>query len=163
MKILKPYSHIKNFLYRFTLIHIGNLHIRIHKLVDSDRSTLLHNHPFNYISVILKGGYNESVLCKDTNTLKEYSHDFLSIINRKQDIYHRINSLKGVTYTLFIAYGRYDWKAMNMDSNPSDDGLFQRTIKNKTVWSKKEKGIWFIGNADKSIAEVETRHSIHQI
>ena len=45
----------------------------------------------------------------------------------------------------------------------SDDGLYLRVINDKEVWSKRDNGIWFIGNTDKSIALAETRHSIHQM
>ncbi len=162
MIFFKPYSNIKDFLQRFTILKIGKLHIRIHKITDIDRTTLYHNHPFNYISVILKGGYTESVICNQTNEIKVYKHGFLSIILRKNNIFHRIVKIKGKTLTLFIAYGKYDWNAFNTINDNSEDGIFQREINNKLMWSKKENGIWFIGNKDKNIAQQETRHSIHQ-
>lgn len=160
MKLFSPYVHIKDFLYRYTIIQLGSLHIRIHKLVDKDRSTLLHSHPFNYVSIILKGGYLESVLYGEN--IKTFAHGFLSVIKRNKNQFHRIDNLKGVTYTLFIAYGKYQWNAINLEANSSDNGLYERMINGKRVWSKKEAGIWYIGNLDKSIAEAETRHSIHQ-
>lgn len=162
MIVFKPYSSIKDFLQRFTILKIGKLHIRLHKIIDIDRTTLYHNHPFNYISVILKGGYTESVICNQTNEIKVYKHDFLSIILRKNNIFHRIVKIKGKTLTLFIAYGKYNWNALNTINDNSEDGMFQREINNKLVWSKKENGIWFIGNENKNIAQQETRHSIHQ-
>lgn len=162
MKFFKPYINIKDFLYRFTIIQIGNFHIRIHKIVDKDRSTLLHCHPFNYLSIILKGGYNESVLCNQTKKLNVVKHGFLSLIHRTHNVFHRIDKLDGNTYTLFIAYGKYYWKAINMESDSSDDGIYERIINDKRVWSKKEAGIWYIGNVDKPKSELETRHSIHQ-
>jgi hypothetical protein len=160
MKLLRPYIHIKDFLYRYTILQLGSLHIRIHKLVDSDRSTLMHSHPFNYISIILRGGYLESVL--EGKEIKTFAHGLLSVIKRNKNQFHRIDNLKGVTYTLFIAWGKYEWKAVNMLSDASDDGMYERIIHNNRVWSKKLAGIWYIGNKDKMIAEAETRHSIHQ-
>ena len=65
--------------------------------------------------------------------------------------------------TLFIAYGKYKWNAINTIDDHSDDGLYLRIINNKEVWSKRENGIWFIGNVDKSIVVSEERHSIHQV
>lgn len=162
MIVFKPYSSIKDFLQRFTILKIGKLHIRLHKIVDIDRTTLYHNHPFNYISVILKGGYTESVISNQTNEIKTYKHGLLDIILRKNNIFHRIVKIKGKTLTLFIAYGKYDWNAFNTINDNSQDGIFQREINNKLVWSKKENGIWFIGNKDKNMAQKETRHSIHQ-
>lgn len=161
MILFKRYRNIKNFLNRFTILKIKSLHIRLHFIEDVDRSTLYHNHPFNYISIILKGGYTERYL--ENNIIKTKDYKFLSIIKRKNDVYHRIDKLNGETMTLFIAYGKYKWNAINTINDNSDDGLYLRTVNDKEVWSKRENGIWFIGNKDKSIAIIEERHSIHQV
>lgn len=162
MTFFKSYSSITNFLYRFTILKIGKLHIRLHKIIDCDKSTLYHTHPFHYISIILKGGYTERYI--SGNEVKEKSHSFGSIIFRKNSVFHRIETLKSNnTITLFITYGNYGWKAHNTENNTKDDGIFQRIINNKEVWSKKKNGIWFIGNINKNIAFKETRHSIHQL
>jgi Rad3-related DNA helicase len=42
------------------------------------------------------------------------------------------------------------------------DGIYQRVINGKEIWCKKENGIWFIGHTNKTNAEKEIRHSIHQ-
>ena len=160
MIFFKPYSHVKDFLMRFTLLKIGKLHIRLHKIVDKDQSTLFHNHPFHYISIILKGGYSETYL---KNGLEfKVKHNFPSFIIRRNDVFHRIDEISGPTTTLFIAYGNYGWKAFNTDPNPPENGVFERNVNGKMVWSKRNDGIWFIGSEDKEKAIVETRHSIHQ-
>lgn len=161
MAFFKPYSNIKDFLYRFTLIKFGKLHIRLHLIADKDQSTLYHNHPFHYVSLILSGGYKEKIL-RDDGSEKTKSHKFLSLICRRNTVYHRIEEIYGKTITLFIAYGNYGWKAINT-AKSDDDGIYQRTILNKTLWAKKHDGIWYIGHDDRSTAEQETRHSIHQI
>ena len=165
MKFLKPYANIKDFLHRFTIIKIGKLHIRLHKILDKDKSTLFHNHPFHYISIILSGGYNETYIHPKTNELIDKSYKFGSIIIRRHSIYHRITELRNNkrVITLFIAYGNFGWKAFNTNKDNSNDGLFLRTINGREVWSKRENGIWHIGNESKEIAKNETRHSIHQI
>jgi hypothetical protein len=128
--------------------------------MDKDRTTLFHNHPFNYISIILKNGYTETYIEKGLT--KSISHNFLSIIKRKNTVYHRIDDIKGETLTLFIAWGKYDWKAFNIKNEEDSNGIYQRFVKNKLVWCKKENGIWFIGHLNKTDALLETRHSIHQ-
>ena len=160
MIIFKPYSNIREFLYRFTLLKIGKLHIRLHRILDKDQSTLFHNHPFHYISIILKGGYSETYI-KDGKECKA-KHGFLSFIFRNNNVFHKIDEISGPTTTLFIAYGDYGWKAFNTDPNPPEDGIFQRFINDKFIWSKRENGIWYIGSTDKNKAIIETRHSIHQ-
>lgn len=162
MVILKPYKSISNYLHRFTLIKVGKLHIRLHRILSKDMTTLYHNHPFNYISIILFGGYKEKVLTN--NKEQTLSHKFLSIIKRDNTTYHRIEQVKKNTITLFITYKNNNkWNAINTITNHKDNGIHKRKINNKEVYSKKENGIWFIGNKDYNIAKKEIRHSIHQI
>ncbi len=158
--LFKPYSCIKDFLQRYTLLKIGKMHIRLHKITDKDRTTLFHNHPFNYISIILKNGYTETYL--ENGIEKTRSNNFFSIISRKHSIYHRIDKIKGETLTLFIAYGKYRWNAFNTKNENETNGIYQRTVNDKLLWCKKSNGIWFIGHSNKIDAEKETRHSIHQ-
>lgn len=130
--------------------------------MDKDQSTLYHNHPFHYVSVILKGGYTEKILQNDKPITKQ--HSFLSIIARSNKVFHRIEDLINPTYTLFITYGNYGWQAHQAEPYlKKDDGIYRRTIRGRIVWSNKINGIWFIGNSNKQIAASETRHSIHQI
>lgn len=163
MKFLSEYSSIKDFLYRFTIFKIGKLHIRLHKIVSPDRTTLLHTHPFHYCSIILKGGYVEKVA--DSISLKstELIHKSGSIILRDSSIPHRIERLLGETWTLFITWGNYGWKAYNLEKANVEDGLFRRKINEKIVWSKRKDGVWYIGNEDQNVAMNETRFSIHQM
>lgn len=162
MEILKPYSNIQGFLKRYTLFKFGKVHIRIHKIIDKDRTNFYHNHPFNYISIILKGGYSERYFNVKDNTIKTSKHGFLSIIKRNTNTYHRIESTKNGATTLFITYGVYDWKIINLENDHSNNGLYERIVNTRKVWSKRENDIWFIGNESKEIAEKETRHSINQ-
>lgn len=159
--LFKPYTNIKDFLYRFTLIKFGKLHIRLHLIADKDQSSLYHNHPFHYVSIILRGGYVEKILLPSGEIVTK-DHSLFSLICRRNNVFHRIEKIHGKTLTLFLAYGNYGWKAINTEHS-ADDGIYQRTIQGKLVWSKKESGIWFIGHEDKDTAQQETRHSIHQI
>ncbi len=161
MILFKKYSNIKGFLKRYTILKIGKLHIRLHTIIDKDRSSLYHNHPFNYLSIILKGGYSETLI--ENNEEKIHKHKFLSIIKRKHTVYHRIDELNGETITLFITFGNYGWKAFNTKDEKENDGVFLRFINDKEKWAKKENGIWFIGHDDINKAKTETRHSIHQV
>lgn len=161
LSIFKPYTSIKDFLNRFTLLQIGSLHIRLHKIVGKDETTLFHNHPFHYLSLVLWGGYTESVITSFGVVNK--SHGPLSLIWRNARISHRIDSIRGTTYTLFFAYGDLGWKATNMNPNHDDDGIYERTIQGRTLWAKKENGIWFVAHSCQVKAQNETRHTIHQV
>ena len=81
---------------------------------------------------------------------------------RETDFDHKINEINGETVTLFLAWGRYKWWAYSQLYDKAEDGLFRRDINGVTKWCKKEHGVWFIGHPDKTEAENETRHSIHQ-
>jgi hypothetical protein len=162
MKFLTKYSSVKDFLYRFTILKIGKLHIRIHKIVSPDKTTLLHSHPFHYCSIILKGGYVERVADSVTLKTMESTHKAGSVIIRDNSTPHRIEMLLGETWTLFVAWGDYGWKAYNLQKSNVEDGLFRRKINEKIVWSKRKDGVWYIGNEDQNVAMNETRFSIHQ-
>lgn len=162
MRFFKKYTSIPNFLLRFTLIKIGKLHIRIHRILSEDKTTLFHNHPFYYISFIVKGGYIEEQLQADGNVKTTYYGRF-SMLFRSKNTYHRIKSVITPTTTLFIAFGNYGWNAVNITTPEQSDGVYQRFVVGKHLWSKYKNGIWFIGNNSKSIASKENRHSIHQV
>ncbi len=112
------------------------------------------------MSIVLKGGYSETYI--ENGIQKDATHGFLKIIKRSHVVPHRIDEIKGETITLFIAYGKYGWKAFNTESSQENDGMFQREVNGKRLWCKKENGIWFIGHEVEENAKKETRHSIHQ-
>lgn len=162
---LKEYNSIPGFLLRYTILKFSKLHIRIHKILTPDKTHFLHNHPFNYISIIIKGSYVEQLLVNDE--LKTIKHNTGSIIIRKYNQYHRITEVDNCQ-TLFFAWKKnINWN-LKLNSEITDlierpkDGMYQRTIKGRTVWSKVLNGIYYIGNEDLNIAKNETRCSIHQ-
>lgn len=83
--------------------------IFIHKFLKGDNSDL-HDHPWNYFTLIIKGGYYEWKPEPDGRVLREW----LTAGNfryRKATSLHRIELQEGVTpWTLFIAFRqRRDW------------------------------------------------------
>ena len=64
-----PYIHLEGYLNRYWLRPYNRTGIaaRIHQFVSSDVSRDLHNHPWPYVSVILRGGYWEETLCDDAS------------------------------------------------------------------------------------------------
>lgn len=70
--------------------------LRIHNIVKSDASFELHDHPFDFVSLILTGGYCEirgegapGVLTASTPRRK-VQHPPLSVVVRKAEDFHRI-------------------------------------------------------------------------
>ncbi|GAF74628.1 unnamed protein product [marine sediment metagenome] len=160
MVFFKKYRSIPFFLLRFTLLEIGPLHIRTHKIIGEDVTSLLHNHPFNYISIIIRGGYTETV--KSRKGLVEKRHGLFSFVSRRASTYHRIDTVLPETTTLFFAFGRKSWNAIQQSGKTSEMFIQQRIINDINVWSKNVNGIWFIGHENKRDAEKESRHSIYQ-
>lgn len=151
---------------RFTLLKLGNIiHIRTHKLLSEDKTCYYHNHPFSYCSVIISGGYVEEVL-SDIGSVVTKTHSVGSIILRHKSVYHKITSVMPFTKTLFCAVGNSGhWHLKAGDNNTTtrpEDGLYQRIINNKNVWSLVIDGMYYIGNQSKEIASKERRLSIYQ-
>lgn len=153
MKFLRKYTTIKDLMTRFTILQIGRLHIRVHSFTGKDETTLLHCHPFHYVSVILCGGYTEQV------NGKTVVHKAPCIIARRGSTFHRIDHVLPNTKTLFFALGNFGWQAKPVGNiDKTTDGLHQLD----DLWYKRHEGVWYIGHADASTASLETRHSIHQ-
>lgn len=58
---LRPYRHdIGDYMSRWILIHPGGT-IRLHNIRQADQDHDLHDHPWDFVSIILRGGYIEEV------------------------------------------------------------------------------------------------------
>lgn len=165
---LKDYNSLPNFLIRTTLFSFGRLHIRLHKLLSEDKSPYCHNHPFYYLSIILKGGYEEELLNGTDITLK--NHGVGSIIFRRPKDFHRIKSVKGKTKTLFITWKiKMNWSLKNHPkinkenfNLPKNNGIYIRNVKGKDLFCKFDQ-YWYLGHDNIVDAIKETRLSIHQV
>lgn len=167
MFFFKRYNSLPNYLHRWTIFSINKLHVRLHKILCEDKTFFLHSHPFYFISIILKNGYDEELLVD--NQIKVIKHRFGSVIFRKPNDFHRIKCVKGETITLFISW-KVDngWKLVRHPELPPEtfktpvkDGLYLRLVGGKQIYSKFE-NFWYIGNENMLHALSETRPSIHQ-
>lgn len=163
---MKHYPSIKGYLERFNLLTIGKLKIRLHKILSADGTPYLHNHPFVFISIILKGKYTEQLLVG--NKIIERTYKFGSIIFRKSNQYHRIKSADNCKTLFFSFYNKNNWNLKSHSdiqiddfSIPTKSGIYTRIINNKKYYCKFDK-FWFIGSEDFNKANAETRLSIYQ-
>lgn len=67
-------------------------------IIESD-TEFMHNHPWDYFTLILWGGYRETVLVNGKETVKLRYPGYFSF--RKYDNYHFVQPIKGRTITLF--------------------------------------------------------------
>ncbi len=52
-------AHLGPLLIRYEILHTRHLRIYLHHIMRSDMERHLHDHPWSFISVILRGGYRE--------------------------------------------------------------------------------------------------------
>jgi hypothetical protein len=170
MRLFRKYNSIPNYLARLTLLKIGKLHIRLHTITAADATPYLHNHPFWYLSFVLKGGYTEQSLTARSNRLHVASHQSPTIIFGSPAKLHRIETC---TYarTLFITWGSSTpWTLQRHPDippppdfrQPPREGLYQRTINGKALWCKFAT-YWYIGNSCPTKANESTKYSVHQV
>ncbi len=165
--MFKEYNSLPNYLIRNTVISYKRLHIRLHNIISEDKTPFLHNHPFYFISIILKNGYEEECLVKDKIVIKK--HRFGSIIFRTPNDFHRIKKLYGETKTFFITWKvPIKWRlkkhpTLSIDGLklPETNGVYIRNIKGCEKYCKYD-SFWFIGHDTIESAMNEDRLSIHQ-
>lgn len=118
-----PYEHLTNYMNRYFLIKPRrfkdyNFQVRVHEILTSDNDRHYHDHPFNSISLILKGGYWEYTPKDQAQPAARDERDFRatwrgpgSIIFRKATDRHRLQLRPGiVTTTIFAFAGKHrDW------------------------------------------------------
>lgn len=111
-----PYVHLEGYMERYWLISYSRFlpSARIHHILRSDSGRAFHDHPWPYLTIILRGGYHEVKPVYDKSGL--YIGDSRrwygpgSILFRKADSYHRLEIPEGKTaWTLFVT-GRYQRK-----------------------------------------------------
>lgn len=104
-----PYSHIEGYMERYWLIPYNRIGIavRIHHILRSDHDRAFHDHPWRYLTIILRGGYTEVRPRYDRSgiylgpTRRWYGPG--SVIIRSARSWHRLELLSGeTTWTLFI-------------------------------------------------------------
>lgn len=183
--IWRPYKSLKGYLERFTLLKVGRLHIRWHRIDQDDATGCVHTHPFSYISIIVKGGYTDvsagSLNEKMRMHCLSHQHQLPSahpltykvvragtILVRRWSCAHRLEQVKPGTCTLFIAWstrsGRWDlWNIGNPKKNSDRmTGIYMRQLYGKQLYCKWQYGIWFMGSLRARDAQVQTQPSIDQ-
>jgi hypothetical protein len=104
-----PYFHLPGYMNRYWLLPYGRQIIaaRIHEILRSDDDRAFHDHPWPYLTIILRGGYWETKPVYDKSglytgkTRKWYGPG--SILFRPAKSYHILELPTGQTaWTLFI-------------------------------------------------------------
>jgi hypothetical protein len=126
-----PYRHIPGYMNRWWLLPYGRLGIavRVHEILRSDDDRAFHDHPWSYLTIILRGGYTEVKPLWDVNgfylgeTRTFYGER--SVLFRPARSWHRLEICDGLpAWTLFITGPKVQsWG-------------FMREPENKVYWRK---------------------------
>lgn len=99
------------------LLQQFDIAVRVHHIATADLDRALHDHPWDFISVVLRGGYlearprNISPCFEGHGTEDSFYTERCtgSIGYRRATDRHRIISVKPNTYTLFITFKKVQW------------------------------------------------------
>lgn len=158
------YKHLRGYLERYTLFNFMRVHVRFHRIKRPDITPFLHTHPFDYLSIVLWGGYTE---CLEHG---EISHRPLSIIARSRKTAHRITSVRKGTLTLFFTWKTKDksWEFKECPASPEapdwidyPEGVYARTLYGRVAYSKFDR-YWHRAAKCIESARSENRPSIDQ-
>jgi hypothetical protein len=102
---LRPYSDDYN-----------GIAARVHHIVTPDYDRELHDHPWDFVSIVLRGGYTEArpidVEPCFAGTSELVCHGFRgagSIARRRATDRHRITDVMSDTWTLFVTGAKRQW------------------------------------------------------
>lgn len=91
---------------RYRLFACPLLRIYVHQILRSDLDYDMHDHPWNFVSLILEGAYKEESTYapswQQVWTRKFYSFD---LVNHKASDAHRLTLISSEVWTLVFAWG----------------------------------------------------------
>jgi hypothetical protein len=79
---------------RFYLMHTQELSVRYHEIVQSDDARVMHDHPWDFVSVLLAGSYLE------VTPAGERCYAAGDVVVRRAEDAHRLEVLDGPVWTL---------------------------------------------------------------
>lgn len=100
---------------RWRLVSTRWFSIYIHRIAKADRDKHPHNHPWNFIGLVLRGGYTEEVTLKGYQPFKKERKPFGAVWHERT-AFHRIVEMAKPTWTVVLvgkhyltADGQDDW------------------------------------------------------
>jgi hypothetical protein len=96
---------------RYRIIECRLFALYLHYIAKADEDAHLHSHPWNFYSLILKGGYYEDIIRPDGYTSR-ITRRLLSLEYRFYDAYHKVIQLIKPTWTLVLVSPKkegYTW------------------------------------------------------
>ncbi|GMV81224.1 MAG: hypothetical protein AMXMBFR7_24080 [Planctomycetota bacterium] len=88
------------YLYRYTLLYLPGFRLYLHRIFRADGDRHLHDHPWNFTSLVLKGGYREET------PQGIFERRAGALIRHKAEDYHRILELYTQSAWTLVLCGR---------------------------------------------------------
>ena len=82
---------------RWKLFSLKKYNVYLHAIYKADEDLYLHNHPWDYTSIILYGTFVEKVRSNNLGEIVKYRYNHLhfgSVVKRKSNIFHKIVRLE---------------------------------------------------------------------
>lgn len=142
--------------------------VRVHRILTPDATPFLHDHPFGYLSLVVRGGYTEQVRTA-SGELLTIRHRAGALIFRSAGTAHRITTVAPGCLTLFFAWhlrkpgqgwSLYRHAEVTAPDEYQDwpDGLYRH----RDGYRKRAGGIWYTWAGTEADALRAERISIHQ-
>lgn len=113
---------------RFAIFQIYNFcSLYVHFIYKSDKDPYTHSHPWNFLGVILKGGYLEQIYKKDRYFYKKRT--FGSILAGSRNYFHKIQKVFKPTISLFLVWGEYKPWHYNLETKLVESGEYRKEKK----------------------------------
>lgn len=119
--VVPHYDDPVDYLVRWRIVQTPLFGIYLHKLGTSDPRDTLHNHPWPFISIVLRGSYTEQINCKPDKCYSRTNKVRFVNVKRLRD-WHWIESLERTpTWTLmFVGRRQRVWQYMDRDGKLTD-------------------------------------------
>jgi hypothetical protein len=94
---------------RFAILESKYFSIYIHNIYQSDKDMHLHNHPWKFLGIILKGKYTEKYINRASESFRVKKFLYITFANR--NYFHKIDKLHSPkVVSLFFTFGKHkDW------------------------------------------------------
>ncbi len=120
---------------RWEILSTKWFNIYIHAIYKADEEEHLHDHPWDYTSIVLHGTFVEKQRANLIGEIAAYTYNHLhfgSIIKRKATTFHKILKLESdVIYTLFITSPKYRVWGYDVDNNWVDFETYRKNKNNE--------------------------------
>lgn len=116
--VVPDYDSDLDYLRRLRIVQTPWFGIYLHRLGTPDSRPTLHDHPWNFVSIVLRGGYTEMVPSATTHASRYHDAHHVRRLNRKRaEDFHYIRSLdRTPTWTLvLVGRRRRVWGYLDRD------------------------------------------------